>query len=46
MGGWFHRLVRWSVDHARWADRLYIKMDDWFGYGKPQKADNFWEEWR
>jgi len=45
MRGWFHRLVSWCVDHARWADPLYVKMDDWFGYGKPKKADNFWEEW-
>jgi len=45
MSGWFHRLVRWSVDHARWADPVYVKLDDWFGYGKPKKADHFWEEW-
>ena len=42
----FHRTVRWLADHARWADSFYVKMDDLFGYGKPRKADNFWEEWR
>ena len=43
---WFHRIVRWFVDHVRWADSFYVKMDDLFGYGKPKKADNFWEEWQ
>jgi len=42
----FHRFVRWCTDHARWADPLYIKADQWMGYGKPKKADNFWEEWQ
>jgi len=43
---WFHRTTRWFTDHARWADPLYVKMDDLFGYGKPKKPDNFWEEWQ
>jgi len=43
---WFHRAVRWLVDHVRWADPLYVKMDDLFGYGRPKRADNFWEEWQ
>jgi len=43
---WPHRTARWFTDHIRWADPLYIKMDDFFGYGKPRKADNFWEEWQ
>jgi len=42
----FHRTVRWFTDYARWADPLYVKLDDMFGYGKPKKADNFWEEWQ
>ena len=43
---WPHRTVQWFTDHARWADSLYVKMDDLFGYGKPSKADNFWEDWQ
>ena len=43
---WPHRTVRWFTDHVRWADSLYVKMDDLFGYGKPRKPDNFWEEWQ
>jgi len=42
----FHRTVGWFADHVRWADSFYVKMDDFFGYGKPKKADNFWEEWQ
>ena len=42
----FHRMVRWFVDHMRWGDRYYVKMDDIFGYGKRRKPDNFWEEWK
>ena len=42
---WPHRTVRWFTDNVRWTDSFYVKMDDWLGYGKPKKADNFWEEW-
>jgi len=28
------------------AMQVYIKADQWMGYGKPKKADNFWEEWQ
>jgi len=42
---WFHHFVFWATDHIRWADSFYTKMDNLFGYGKPKKADNFWEEW-
>ena len=41
----FHQTVRWFTDHVRWGDALYVKMDEFFGYGKPKNADNFWEEW-
>jgi len=42
---WFHSTARWFTDHARWADPLYVKLDDLCGYGKPKAADSFWEEW-
>jgi reductive dehalogenase len=41
----FHRVVRWFVDKARWADPFYVKMDSVFGYGKPKEAGDFWEQW-
>ena len=24
---------------------FYVRKDDLFGYGKPKRPDNFWEEW-
>ena len=41
-----HRTVRRLTDHARWADRLYVSADDMFGYGRPVKAQDFWEDWQ
>ena len=43
---WFHQTVRWFTDNVRWADSFCVKADDLLGYGKPMKADNFWEEWQ
>ena len=43
---WFHRFVRWCTDHIRQLDPLYVKMDNLFGYGRPEKPDNFWDEWQ
>jgi len=43
---YFHRFVRWCTDHMRWANPLYVKLDDVLGYGKPQNPENFWEEWQ
>lgn len=43
---WPHKTVRWFTDHVRWADPLYIKMDNLLGYGAQKNADNFWEEWQ
>jgi epoxyqueuosine reductase len=42
---WPHRTALWFTDHVRWADPLYVRMDDLFGYGKPKKADDFWDTW-
>ena len=42
----FHRTARWLTDHARWADPLYSKMDDFFGYGKPLDPNSFWDKWQ
>ncbi len=42
----FHRTVRRLTDYARWADPLYVKADDLFGYGRPVKPQNFWEDWQ
>ncbi len=42
----FHRTARWLTDHARWADPVYTKMDELFGYGKPQNPEGFWDKWQ
>jgi reductive dehalogenase len=42
----FHRTTRWLTDHARWADPVYIRMDELFGYGKPKNPQNFWRKWQ
>jgi len=42
----FHRTIRWLTDHAGWANRFYIMMDNLFGYGTRKKADEFWEKWK
>jgi hypothetical protein len=42
---WPHRLAQWSIDNVRWLDPMWVKLDDALGYGKPRRADRFWEEW-
>jgi epoxyqueuosine reductase len=42
----FHESVKWFVDHARWADSFYVKMDKLFGYGKPADPEDFWDKWQ
>jgi reductive dehalogenase len=41
--GWLHRAVGWGVKHIRCLDSLFVRTDDLFGYGKPLKAEKFWE---
>jgi len=43
---WFHQSVRSFVDHVRWADPFYVKMDKLFGYGKPADPQDFWDKWQ
>jgi len=42
--GWLHSLVRWMIKHVRWMNPLFIKMDDFFGYGRQVKAEHFWND--
>jgi reductive dehalogenase len=41
----FHRLARWLVDHVRWADPFYTKMDKMLGYEKHWDPAGFWDAW-
>ncbi len=40
--GWLHDIVRWMVGHTPFLDKLIIKMDDIWGYGKQNKKDKWW----
>ncbi|MBW2027525.1 MAG: reductive dehalogenase [Deltaproteobacteria bacterium] len=42
---WFHSTVKWFVDHVRWADPFYVKMDKICGYGRPADPKGFWDRW-
>ncbi len=43
---WFHQMAKWLVDHVRWADPLYIRLDKLLGYGKSYPAEDFWDKWQ
>ena len=40
--GWTHDLVRRMVNHTRMMNSFIIKMDDVWGYGKPDKDKQWW----
>jgi len=42
--GWTHDLVRWMIDHTPFMNGPIIKMDDIFGYGRPDKDRAWWFE--
>ena len=40
--GGVHDTVRWMVRHTPFVDKLIIKADDIFGYGKQDERDKWW----
>jgi len=40
--GWTHNIVRWMVKHAPFLDKLIVKMDDIWGYGKQNIRYKWW----
>lgn len=42
--GMLHALVRWGVRNMPWANDLFIKADDLFGYHKQLRPNDYWEE--
>ncbi|MCL0034757.1 hypothetical protein M1N21_02450, partial [Dehalococcoidia bacterium] len=42
--GWLHSAVRWGVKNTRWMDPLFVKVDDWLGYGKQVSPGRYWEQ--
>lgn len=41
--GRLHDVTRWFIKNTPWMDRLIVKMDDLFGYGKRMKAEKYWD---
>lgn len=42
--GWTHDMVRWMMQHMPFTDKLLVKMDDTWGYGKPDNRYQWWFE--
>jgi len=42
--GWLHSLIRWGVKNTRWMDSTFVRLDNFFGYGKQASAERFWEQ--
>jgi len=42
----FHRAVLRFTDRARWANSLCVWADNRLGYGRPARAEGFWDEWQ
>ena len=40
--GWTHDMVRWMIDHTPFMNGPIIKIDDIWGYGKPNKDKIWW----
>jgi len=40
--GWTHDLVRWMVKYMPFTDKLLVKMDDAWGYGKQDTKYKWW----
>jgi reductive dehalogenase len=40
----FHLTVVWFTQHIPWLNRLIVKLDDLFGYGKQKRASVVWSK--
>lgn len=40
--GWTHDVARWMVKHTPFVDRFLVKMDDIWGYPKPDTRYKWW----
>ena len=41
--GWLHDASRWVIERLPAFDRLFVKADDLFRYGKQEDISTFWE---
>ena len=39
-----HKMVLWTTQHMPWLNRLVIKMDDLFGYGRQKNPGTVWQK--
>jgi hypothetical protein len=42
--GWLHDSVRWGIKNFPLLNPLFIWGDDLLGYGRREKAENFWTD--
>lgn len=40
--GLLHDWVRWGVKNTHWLDSLFVKADDFLGYGQRVRVEHFW----
>ena len=40
--GWTHNMVRRMIRHTPFMDRIIVKMDDIWGYGKQNTREKWW----
>jgi reductive dehalogenase len=38
-----HDLTRFFIDHVRWLDPLIARSDDWMGFGRFKRSDEYWD---
>jgi reductive dehalogenase len=41
---WSHKIARFFIKHFPIFNRLWVKIDDWMGYGKQNYPEDFWED--
>ncbi len=40
---WSHGMTRFFIKHLPWLNRLWVKLDNWMGYGKQRNPTTFWK---
>jgi ferredoxin len=41
--GWLHDGSRWFIQRMPELDRLFVKVDDWLGYGEQGDLGAYWD---
>jgi reductive dehalogenase len=40
---WSHGVKRFFIKHIPWLNRLWVKLDNWLGYGNQRNPTTFWK---